>query len=216
MRNGVHIAARRSLLAIVFGAMFLAGCRPADQYRALEPPEAEAPTINPHFALRQANWLGGPRKDEGSCVHASLSTVLHWQNKFELAKSWRQTYDGGEYSSRLRERLDRAGIKYAFTEQGNLGLLDFAHQTRRGAIIWWKPSHCCTFCGWVESGGKIYAAIIDNNRTQSFEFVEKSQFHRLWAGYGGFALTPLFDPPSPPVYKSFEKVSSARDADWLR
>jgi len=193
-----------SLLSICL-IVAVCGCSPTAQYRALEAPPAERPSMNPPYPVRQTNWLSPQR--EGSCVHASLSSCLHWQNQFELAKQWRSQYSGGEYSDRLRKRLDAAGIKYAFTEKANLQLLDDAHSSRRGAILWWKPNHCCTFCGWVKDrNGKVFAAILDNNRTQQYEYHERSEFHRKWASYGGFALMPLFDPPSPPIWKSYEPI----------
>lgn len=200
-------AAQKILLFVVVMIGPL-GCDSNHTYRPLPAPVAETPAVNPALAIRKSNWLGGPSRNEGSCVHASLSSMLHWQNQFELAQSWRSRYGGGEYRNRLRQRLDEAGIKYTFTEQSNLGLLDFAHSTRRGALLWWKPSHCCTFCGWVHAADSAitYAVILDNNNVSRYELVEKSQFHRLWAGYGGFALTTLFDPASPMPYLSYERI----------
>lgn len=195
---------------ILIACLVSIGCEdsPAN-YRALRGPSPEWPVVNPPLSIRQKNWLGGPDRD-GSCVHASLSSMLHWQNDFAGARQWRATYGGGEYASRLRERLTSAGKKFAYTEKTNLALLDFAHNTRRGALLWWKPSHCCLFCGWVTdpSTGKVYAVILDNNSVGKYELTEREQFHRLWAGYGGFALTVLGDPPSPPPFRSFERIGS--------
>jgi hypothetical protein len=200
---------RTLTLKITLFSVFVmfAGCEQlptASDYVALPAPAPEHPVVNPAYPIRQQNWLGGPGRNEGSCVHASLSSMLHWQNQFTLAQRWRKTYDGGEYDSRLRDRLKDAGIPYAYTVKTNIEFLDFAHNTRRGALMWWKPNHCCTFCGWVRGNDqKIYAVILDNNSTQKYELVERNQLHRLWAGYGGFALTTLYDPPSPPIYKSY-------------
>jgi hypothetical protein len=194
----------RVFLLIV--CVLAAGCGTHASYRALPgPAEAETPTVNPPFSIRQKNWLSS--NNEGSCVHASLSSMLHWQNQFELAAWWRSQYSGGEWTDQLKRRLDSAKVPYAYTEKANIQILDDAHTSRRGALLWWKPSHCCTFVGWVKAkDGKTYAAILDNNRTQSYEFVERNQFHQQWASYGGFALTTLYDPPSPPVWKSYEIV----------
>lgn len=185
--------------------LFLVGGCSTPSYRPLPGPDApETPSINPPLDIRQANWTSN---NQGSCVHASLSSMLHWQNHFDLAKWWRSQYGGGEYSDQLRRRLDAAKVPYAFTERANLQLLDDAHAARRGALMWWKPYHCCLFCGWVKgSDGRVYAAILDNNRVQSYEFVERGQFHKDWAGYGGFALMVLFDPPSLPPWKSYELI----------
>jgi len=195
-----------ALVLCCFG--IAAGCDTAPlEYRALAAPKAETPSINPPVSIRVRNWLGGASGREGSCAHASTVNMLHWLNEFDLARTWRSKYSGGEYASRLRERLDREGVQYAYTEQANLALLDYAHETRRGAVIWWKPSHACTFCGWVEINGRTHAVILDNNFPERFEYTEKSQFHRLWASYGGFGLTVLGDPPSPPPFRSYEPVT---------
>ena len=189
--------------------VFAIGCDTPPNVRALPGPTAvEAPVFNPPLPIRQANWLSTNR--EGSCVHASLSSMLHWQNQFDLAAWWRSQYSGGEWSDQLRRRLDAAKVPYAYTERANLQLLDDAHASRRGALLWWKPSHCCTFCGWVQSqDGRTYAVILDNNATTRYEYVERSQFHRQWAEYGGFALTTLYDPPSLPIWKSYEIVEES-------
>ena len=200
--------ARSIMLLLSFLSLaYIAGCDTAPiEYRALTAPRAETPSINPPVSIRVRNWLGGASGREGSCAHASTVNMLHWQNEFDLARIWRSKYSGGEYASRLRERLDREGVKYAYTEQANLALLDYAHETRRGAVIWWKPSHACTFCGWVEINGRTHAVVLDNNFPERFEYTEKSQFHRLWASYGGFGLTVLGDPPSPPPFRSYEPI----------
>lgn len=195
----------RPALLVLFIACVI-GCQPTPEYRALpSAAKPDTPVVNLPLEARQQNWRG-PGGD-GSCVHASLSSMLHWQNQFALAKWWRSQYSGGEWSDQLRRRLDAAKIPYAYTEKANIKLLDDAHASRRGALLWWKPSHCCTFVGWAKgSDGKLYAAILDNNRTQAFEFVERSEFHQKWAGYGGFALTTLYDPPALHVWKSYEIV----------
>jgi hypothetical protein len=192
---------------IVIALLLCVGCEALDSpefYRALPVPDPERPVVNPHVSYRQSNWRGP--KGQGSCVHASLTSMLRWQNQFELAARWRATYGGdGEYDTELRSRLDEQGIPFAYTINANLKLLDIAHATRRGALLWWKPNHCCMFCGWVSVNGQLHAVILDNNHIQNYELVERSQFQRLWAGYGGFALTTLYDPPSPPLYQSFER-----------
>lgn len=197
------------LAPLLLAAMLatLAGCEVLEpQYRRLPAPAPEAPVVNPHPSIRQSNWLGPNR--EGSCAHASLVNLLRWTGDEQLGEQWKRRYGGdGEYASRIRNRCEEMGIPFAYTEKANLALLDFAHATRRGAILWWKPSHCCTFCGWVKlADGRTYAVILDNNSVSQYELTERSQFHKLWAGYGGFALTPLLDPPSPPVYRSYELI----------
>jgi hypothetical protein len=43
----------------------------------------EYPAVNPPLGLRQPNWLG--RQGEGSCVHANMVTLFHWQGHHQMA-----------------------------------------------------------------------------------------------------------------------------------
>jgi hypothetical protein len=195
------------LLLLATCVTAIAGCDELQpQVRALPMAADEVPPMNLPVALRQRNWLG-PQK-EGSCVHASLVTTLRWCNQFNLGERWRATYGDGEWDSRLRDRLDAAGVDYVFTVNADPRFLDAVSMSRRGCILWWKPSHCCTFAGWVKGAdGKQYAAIIDNNHPEKIEFTEREQFCRLWAGYGGFALTPVSQPPASSIpYRSYEVI----------
>ncbi|WP_419187809.1 hypothetical protein [Stieleria bergensis] len=178
------------------------------QVRRLPAPPPEQPIANLPRELHQCNWTG--RLNQGSCVHASLVNHLRWLNEYELGERWRATYSDGEWDTRLRSRLDAAGIDYSYTIKADPRFLDWATATRRGAILWWKPAHCCTFVGWVEREGRQYAAILDNNYPGRFELTPREQFVRLWAGYGGFALTVLEDPASSLPYRSYEVVDGSR------
>ena len=160
--------------------------------RPVATPQVEEPAANLPAVLHQRNWKGS--RNQGSCVHASLVNHLRWLNLHELAQRWKGRYSDGEWESRLRKRLDASGIAYLYTVKADPRFLDWADATRRGAILWWKPDHCCTFAGWVHRNGRQYAAILDSNYPGSFEITPREQFARLWAGYGGFALTVLEDP----------------------
>ncbi|WP_246146380.1 hypothetical protein [Rubripirellula lacrimiformis] len=173
--------------------------------RPLPMPEIEQPPANLPAQLHQRNWRG--ELGQGSCAHASLVSHLRWLNLFDMGERWRATYGDGEWESRIRQRLDAAGLDYSYTLKADPRFLDWASDTRRGAILWWKPGHCCTFMGWVEGAdGRQYAAILDNNRPGYWEFTERQQFVRLWAGYGGFALSVHGDPASSMPYKSYEII----------
>lgn len=197
---------KRSIPYIVLFAMSFAvfpGCEMSPQNaRVLPMPAIEQPPANIPSALHQRNWTG--RIGQGSCVHASLTSHLRWLNMHEMGERWRATYSDGEYDSRLRQRLDAADVDYVFTLKADPRFLDWASDTRRGAILWWKPSHCCTFVGFVEKDGEQFAAILDNNRVGNFELTPREQFVRLWAGYGGFALTVANDPAGSIPYRSYE------------
>jgi hypothetical protein len=196
---------KHSIAVAIIGLLMIVGCEePAVRVRSLPVPAAEQPASNLPVSLHQRNWTGS--LGQGSCVHASLVNHLRWLNEFELGERWRTTYSDGEWDSRLRDRLDAAGIDYSYTIKADPRFLDWASNTRRGAILWWKPSHCCTFVGWVNRDGKQYAGILDNNYPGRFELTPREQFVRLWAGYGGFALTVLNDPSSSLPYRSYEVI----------
>jgi len=156
------------------------------------PPYRVGPSMELPPKLREQNW------GSGSCVHASTVMLLRWQGLYELADKWRKTYEGGEYSSRLIQRMEAAGLKYAYTLDGDVKFLEWCIQTRRGAGIFYKPSHAINLVGLDQN----YAYLLDNNdpnrpeRTGSYERVPRDEFIRAWRGYGGFAWTPVYYPPA--------------------
>lgn len=203
---------------LVLLAMFLlVGCQQATQLCPLPAPPPETPICNLPIELRQKNWEGPLR--QGSCVYASLVNHVQWLNMPEFAKLIRSTRGDGEYASRLMGWLDsvswvdefgqrQTGVPYRFTEKANPAFLDWCSDERIGCILWWKPSHCCTFEGWVrDRNGNEYACILDNNYTQRYEYTPREQFIRLWAGYGGFGLAVLNDPAISLPYKSYEECT---------
>lgn len=205
-----------SWLGLVIGVMLAGvilltgmGCESQPNVAAVMPPPAEIPVANLPPSLRQTNW-SHPGNGEGSCVHASSMSHFRWQGKFELAEQWRRRYAGGETAYSILNKWVANRIPFTFTEEGDPSFLEWATQTRRGAIIWYYPSHCVTFVGFAkleEHGGQEFAFIIDNNRTGQFIAIEKWAFIRAWRGYGGFAATALFTPAGPlpwPAYRLIE------------
>ncbi len=189
--------------ACLLFCVLLVGCDEiaSKRVRALPAQQAEAPQVALPASLHQKNWRG-PLK-QGSCVYASLTTHSRWQNNFELA-GWCEQQGDGEYGDRLKKKLDSIGVKHASTEQASTEFLDWCAATRRGCILWWKPSHCCTFAGYVVRNGVTYCAVLDNNYPGEIEYHERTQFVRLWAGYGGFGLAVLGAPASPLPWLSYE------------
>ena len=205
-------------LSLVVILLAVCGCEEIDTRKPypLPRPAAESPVCNLPAAFHQRNKLG--RLGQGSCVHASLVNHLRWLNQFELAQRWWAQYGDGETASGIRRKLDAAGLgsKYYFTEKADPRFLDWCTINRVGAILWWKPSHCCTFMGFSNGAdilaynpqatadgqrlepSRQYACILDNNYPGRFEYTERAQFVRLWAGYGGFALAVL-DNPTPSI-----------------
>lgn len=149
--------------------------------------------------LRQENWGGG------SCVHASTVSVLRWQGQNEMADWWRQQYIGGEYADRLVQRMEAAGLRFAYTMDGDFEFLKWCQRTRRGAGIFYKPAHAINMVGMDSQ----YVYLLDNNYTdrpeqQGWEAVPINEFVSRWRGYGGFAWTVVYSPTPP------EPVASKR------
>jgi len=185
--------------------LLLTGCGPETRvYPLAQPWASETPVCNLPLSMRQQNWEG--KLGQGSCVYASLINHVRWLNMPEFANTIRSTRGDGEYDSRLKAWLDSQDIAYMFTNKASVKFLDTCSEDRTGCILWWKPSHCCTFEGWVVGGdGVQYAVILDNNYISKFEYVEKNQFLRLWAGYGGFGLAVLDSPAIAIPFRSYEE-----------
>jgi hypothetical protein len=144
-------------------------------------------------SLRQSNWGGG------SCVHASTVSLLRWQGQYEMADWWRQNYSGGEGISRLVKRMDAAGLRFAYTDNGDWSFLQWCMRTGRGAGIFYKTNHAINCVGMDAS----YVYLLDNNNTSYpekngyWERVSKEEFKRRWLSYGGVAWTLVYYPPAP-------------------
>lgn len=151
-----------------------------------------APVVDLPQALRVSNWGGG------SCVHASTVHLLHWQGQHPLADWWRHHYQGGEYATRLHQRLDAARLRYAFTVNGDVAFLEWALRTRRGAGITYFPGHAVNLVHLDET----HAGLLDNNRIHEIIWIPRDEFVRRWQGYGGWAWTLVYDPPPPLPYLS--------------
>jgi hypothetical protein len=149
--------------------------------------DERAPAVDLPPALREANWGGG------SCVHASTVHLLHWQGEHDLAAWWRRHYRGGEYASRLHARLEQAGLRYAYTVRGDVGFLEWALRTRRGAGITYYPQHAVNLVHLDDE----WAGLLDNNRIERIVWVRRDEFVRRWQAYGGWAWTLVYDPPPP-------------------
>ncbi len=189
---------------VILILLLAAGCDVPKKVYPLPRPPAETPVCNLPPELRQRNWLGPLR--QGSCVYASLINHVQWLNLPEFATEIRRTRGDGEYASRLMQWLDSKSVEYKYTEKADPRFLDWCSAERLGCILWWKPSHCCTFVGWVrDQNGNQFAAILDNNYPERIEYTPREEFIRLWAGYGGFALAVLNDPTIPIPYKSYEE-----------
>lgn len=136
---------------------------------------------------REHNWGGG------SCMYASLVPILRWQGRFEDAEKIRRSYSGGQSVDGLAVICNRMGLKFAYTNTGDAGFLEWCSSTRRGAAIHYFPNHAVTFCGFEDA----QAVLIDNNRPKDYIRIPKATFISRWRGYGGRALTVVYTVPPP-------------------
>lgn len=141
---------------------------------------------------REANWTG--RLGQGSCVHASLVHLFHWQGRHDLAARWRTRYAGGETPEGLTHKLNRAQIPFAETRTGDAAFLEWAVRTRRGAaVVVQNGAHMVTLVGLDERE----AHLLDSNATGNIQIVPRESFLAHWRQSGGWAVTPLGTPPPP-------------------
>ena len=180
------------------------GCRPVMEPRPSAPAGERArlddyyrgqarPAVDLPYELRKKNWGGG------SCVHASTITLLRWlafgagdPEMNWLAEHW--PYSGGEYSSRHRERIEKAGLRYVMTVDGDTELLKWAILTRRGCAIA-HDGHCYNVVGYDDATGEVIT--LDNNHTQRYDYTAWSEKVRQWQRGGGWAFAFVYDPPAP-------------------
>ncbi len=166
------------------------------------PPAADAPV-----EMRLKNWIGVDQDGDrgGSCAHASTRNVLRAAGEYQLDAVWfqkaSQGYEGPESADRLLEKLNREGILFQATEDGDVGVLETATRTGRWAVIFYYPSHAITFCGFYDVDGKPSALLLDNNFPDRYIVVEKRFFIDSWQkAYGGFAVLPWVTPIVPRTF----------------
>lgn len=196
---------KQLLIALLLIAVV--GCQEVT-FEAATPLPREVPIANIPKSMRTKNWTSQTRAKfgQGSCVHASTYHVMKWQGEEEMAEKWKKKYSGGETSVSITRYLKAEGIPYVSTlnEQtyecsGDPAFLQWVSDTRRAAVIWWKPSHACNFVGFVEINGIMHAAVLDNNYPNQIEYYEARKFIKDWREkYGGFAFT-ITSPNSPPT-----------------
>ena len=153
----------------------------------------ERPTVSLPFPMRQSNWLGSQR--EGSCVYATMTSLLRWQGKPEFAEYWKSNYENGSWPERLSAEFDKEGIRYAYTTDDNVEFLEWALDTNRG-------------CGMTVMGGihmvalvhldEEWAGVLDNNFTDEIKWIKREALVSEWKASRGWAVTPVYS-PSPPL-----------------
>jgi hypothetical protein len=165
---------------------------------------AEVPVVNLPIELREENWRGP--NGEGSCVHATMVMLLRWQQQYQLAGHWRQTYSDGEYAddswnpgSNLARKFDAENVRYAYTTEGDVEFLKWAIRTRRGAGITVKGGR--HMVALVHLDDKT-AGLLDNNDITKVIYVDAERLISEWKNSHGWAVTPIYTPAPPlPVRK---------------
>ncbi len=168
----------------------LSGCRVKLADRPLCPAvdrPAEVPTVNVPPGARMSNYAGG------SCVHASIETLLNWQGLAELARWWRATHSGGEYAESFAAKLTAAGVRFAHTTAGDEEFLAWSIRTRRGCAVSWPAGHmvCLVHLDAARAG------ILDNNDTSRIRWVDRRKSIAEWKACRGWAVTPVYSPAAP-------------------
>jgi len=160
-------------------------------------PYPAGPPMDLPRELRQSNYAGG------SCMHASLISVLRWQGKHETAAWWRANYGGAAGVWDLARICRGRDFRFAWTTSGDAAFLQWCSDTRRGAAIHYFTGHAVTFCGYKkDAAGREVAVLLDNNRTGVYVRVPKAQFISPWRVYGGNALTVVYSPTPPKPWRS--------------
>lgn len=149
------------------------------------------------ISARQRNY------DGGSCVCASTISLLRWQGRDADAAKVRQHCSGGQGSDSLHAKLDRLGIRYAYTTSGDVRFLEWAIRTRRGAGITFYPGHFVNLVGLT----KTTAVLLDNNRVERYITLPRREFEQRWRAYGGWATTVVYAPPPPPAYRAHQAAA---------
>lgn len=169
-------------------------------------PLTEFPQVNIPWSLRQPNWTN--RNDEGSCVHATMTSLFRWQGLDLMAEHWKQTYSGPETANGLRKKLDREGIRYAETEgKGDVSFLEWAVATRRGCLVSVTVKVQATrqnprgigyhALALVHLDDKV-AGLLDNRNVSNIAYLPREEFLKKWIEFESWALTPVYA-PAPPV-----------------
>lgn len=141
---------------------------------------------------RRKNWIGN--RGQGSCVHASMVHLLHWQGRHELADWWQAHNANGETAEGLAGKLEAAGVQFAETRNGDTSFLEWAIRTRRAAaIVVQDGAHMVNLVGLDQTN----AQILDSNSPDRIQTLPRETLLADWRKSGGWAVTPVGSPPSP-------------------
>src|SRR5690606_27488404 len=111
----------------------------------------------------------------------------------DLAQWWRANYAGGEYPGRCHNRLDQAGVRFAYTESRGADGWEFLRKCcalRLGCAVNLPTGHMQTLIGMDERS--VY--IIDNNGQGEIDVWPRERFAQAWTGW---AVTVVGQAPPP-------------------
>lgn len=154
---------------------------------------AERPVVNVPIEWRKGNWLSSC--GSGSCVHASFVTLLRWQGRYGTADMWEKSFSGGEWHTSFKRKLEKQGIRFAYTAGKNdVGFLEWACKTRRGAGVTVQGgSHMVTL---VHLDAE-WAVTLDSNATRNFIWIPRDKFLANWKASYSWAVAPVYMPSAP-------------------
>jgi len=187
----------RLILGTVFAGLFGLNLHP---YTLDKPPRnadktyvGQTPAVDVPVRLRQENWLGPKR--EGSCTFATIVTLLRAQGQFKKAEYVRKHFADGCWPKSMAQKLDSAGIKYAYTSgKGDVKFLDWAVKTHRGCGVTVRgASHMVALVHF----DKKWAGLIDNNQTGHVIWVPRKTFIAEWLNSESWAIAVIYTPQPP-------------------
>ncbi len=158
---------------------------------------------------RVPNWNSDPRwtfrralprfEPEGSCVHATLCTLLNWQGRRATAAWWRTHHAGGCSAPEAAAELDRARLKWAATTDGDERFLEWATRTRRACAVTVQAGQHMVVLAHLDDRR---AGLIDPNAPDRIDWRDRAEFVHEWRASTGWAVTFIYDPPPPAPQRS--------------
>jgi len=132
--------------------------------------------------------------EQGSCVHVTNTTLLLYHGFDDMAAYWMKNYGGGELESGIIEKLEKAELKYAYTNKGDVKFLEWACRNRLAAGVFiMQARHCVLLVDLT----KTHAVLLDNNSVDKYKYVTRESFLTDWRNSRGFAWTLVYPPPPP-------------------
>ena len=154
----------------------------------------ERPVVNVPLSLRQENWTGSA--DQGSCVYATMVSLLRWQGRYKTADDIRRTCGNGANDVTLAQVLDEKGVRFAYTSNGDVKFLEWSIRTRRGAGVSYPGRKQGHFIALIHLDAQN-AVVLDNNDVDQYKVIPREEFLQKWRAQGGWAFAVIYTPPSP-------------------